>query len=121
VLLLETLFGWLDERSPGLRRIEAMANELVRRELIDEPVLALTVRAIHTRKKRFTLMTERWAVEGEVILDGGAPEARPRVPYLALVHMICDDAYDHACWVLEQLTYGDRILRLRGRAGSVIN
>ncbi len=117
VLLLETLFGWLDQRSPGLARIQAMANELVCRQLIDEPVMALTVHAIHRRKKRFTLTTERWAVEGEVILEG----ARPRVPYLALVHMICDDPIERACWVLEQLTYGDRIIRLRGRAGSVIN
>ena len=120
-LLLETLDGWIDRRSPGVARIEAMTNRLVRIELVDEPVVALNVEAVHARRKRFTWAADRWAVEGAVILDQGAPEARPRVPYLAVVHTVCDDYLDNACWVIEQLTYGERIIKLRPAPGSVIN
>ena len=116
LLAIELVIGWAD-RNPNNERIQAATNDMVRRQLIDLPVMALTVAAIHPRKTRFTLGTERWSVQGEVILagDGG------RVPYLALIHLTCDDAYDRACWTLEQLTYDSRILRLVGRAGSVIN
>jgi hypothetical protein len=120
-LLLETLYGWIDRRSPGTERIEAMTNRLVRLQLADEPVVALTVAAIHARRKRFTWAADRWAVEGAVILDEGTPESRPRVPYVAVVHTVCDDHLDRACWVIEQLTYGERIIKLRPAPGSVIN
>ena len=117
VLLLEMVIDWAERGDPSVERIQAAANDMVRRQLIDQPVMAVTVAAIHPRKTRFTLGTERWSVEGEVILagDGG------RVPYLALVHLTCDDAYDRACWTLEQLTYDSRILRLEGPARSVID
>ena len=120
-LALELLFGWIDRQSPALERIEAMTNRLVREQLADQPVAALTVAAIHARRKRFTWSTDRWAVEGEAILDAGAPEDRPRLPYLAVVHAACDDYLDRRCWVIEQLTYGERIIKLAPQPGLVIN
>lgn len=118
VLALEFAIGWSDRLGPGVERIQAISNEMIRRQLIEEGVAVVLVRGIHPRRTRFTLFTERWAVEGEVIL---ADEEATRVPYRALVHMTCSDAYDRRCWVLEQLTYGTRIMRLEGEAGSVIN
>ncbi len=118
VLVLEFAIGWSDRLGPGVERIQAVSNVMIRRQLIEEGVEVVTVRGIHPRRTRFTLYTERWAVEGDVILAG--PEAR-RVPYLALVHMTCSDSIDRRCWTLEQLTYGTRIMRLEGEAGSVIN
>ncbi|MDP6951326.1 MAG: hypothetical protein QGF53_01065 [Alphaproteobacteria bacterium] len=118
VLVLEFAIGWSDRLGPGVERIQSVANEKVRRQLIEEDIAAITVRGVHPRRKRFTLLTERWAVEGDVIMAGA--EGR-RVPYLALLHMTCSDAFDRRCWVLEQLTYGTHIMRLEGEAGSVID
>jgi hypothetical protein len=118
VLALEFAIGWSDRLGPGVERIQAVSNERVRRQLVDEGIAVVTVRGIHPRRTRFTLFTERWAVEGEVIL---ADEAATRVPYRALLHMTCSDAYDRRCWSLEQLTYGSHIMRLEGEAGSVID
>ena len=93
-------FAWIDQRAVSTERIQAMTNQFVRTQLIAEPVMGLTVASVHTRKTRFTLFTDRWAVEGEVILepdeDGG--ETR-REPYVAVLHIVCDDPLDSQCWV----------------------
>ncbi len=116
------VFAWIDQRAISTERIQAMTNQLVRNQLIAEPVMGLTVASVHTRKSRFTLFTDRWAVEGEVILepdeDGG--DAR-REPYVAVLHTVCDDPLDSQCWVLERLTYGDRTIKLDNAKRSVIN
>ncbi len=99
-----------------------MANQLVRNQLITEPVMALTVASVHTRKARFTLYTDRWAVEGEVVLQPDEDGTQPRrEPYVAVLHTICDDPIDSKCWILERLTYGDRTIRLDDAKRSVIN
>ena len=54
-------------------------------------------------------------------MDAGQSLSEHRAPYVAVVHLRCPDAEDPTCWVLERLTYGDRILRLSEPEGSVIN
>lgn len=121
VLFFEVAYEMLDRRSPDSDRIQAVTNDLVRRQLIDQPIMGITVAVIHSRKKRFSLSTDRWAVEGEVILATTAEADSERRAYVAILHTICDDHVDQRCWVLEQLTYGDRIMRLREPPSSVIN
>ncbi len=121
VIFFEVFYGMLDIWSPDQAQIQSAANDLVRRQLADEPITALTVAVIHSRKKRFSLTTDRWAVEGEVIVRDAETEERSRKPYVAVLHTICGDHLDLSCWVLEQLTYGDQIIRLRESPGSVIN
>ena len=115
------VFAWIDQRAVSVERIQAMTNQLVRNQLIAEPVMGLTVASVHTRKTRFTLYTDRWAVEGEVILEPGADGATRREAYVAVLHTVCDDPIDNKCWVLERLTYGDRTIRLDDAKRSVIN
>ncbi len=121
VLFFEVFYGMLDLWSPSADRIQAVANDLVRRQLTDQPIMALTVSAIHSRKKRFSLSTDRWAIEGDVILAETGDDLAGHHPYVAILHTVCDDHNDQRCWVLEQLTYGERIIRLRELPGSVIN
>lgn len=121
VIFFEVFYGMFDLWAPDHVQIQSAANDLVRRQLADETISALTVTTIHSRKKRFSLSTDRWAVEGELTLpgpEGGAPE---RHAYVAIVHAVCSDHASLHCWVLEQLSYGDRIIRLREAPGSVIN
>jgi flavin reductase (DIM6/NTAB) family NADH-FMN oxidoreductase RutF len=121
VLFFEFAYEAIDWRSPSSDRIQAATNDLVRRELVEQPIIALTVTAIHSRKKRFSLSTDRWAIEGEVVLAEAEDGAPDRHPYVAIVHTVCDDHIDRRCWVLEQLTYRDRIIRLQDAPDSVIN
>lgn len=83
--------------------------------------MGLTVASIHSRKKRFSLSTDRWAVEGDVVLDEGSGNPPARRPYVAILHTLCADHIERRCWVLEQLTYGEEIMRLRTPPSSVIN
>jgi hypothetical protein len=115
------VFEWIDQRAVSLDRIQAMTNQLVRTQLIAEPVMALTVASVHTRKTRFTLYSDRWAVEGEVILEPSDDGTERREPYTAVVHTICDDPLNSQCWVLERLSYGDRTIKLDDTKRSVIN
>ena len=115
------IFEWIDQRAIGLDRIQAMTNQLVRTQLIAEPVMALTVASVHTRKTRFTLYSDRWAVEGEVILEPDADGTERREPYTAVVHTICDDPLDSQCWILERLSYGDQTIKIDDTKRSVIN
>ena len=121
VLFFEVAYDAFDRRSPSADRIQAMTNDLVRRQLSDQAIMVLTVTAIHSRKKRFSLSTDRWAIEGDVILAETAEAGSERRPYIAIVHTVCDDHIDRRCWVLEQLSYGDQILRLQEPPESVIN
>ncbi len=121
VLFFEVAYEAFDRRSPSSDRIQAMTNDLVRQQLIDQPIMAVTVAVIHSRKKRFSLSTDRWAVEGNVIIGETGDVEPDHRPYVAVLHTVCDDHLDQRCWVLEQLTYGDRIIRLREAPGSVIN
>lgn len=121
VIFFEVFYGMFDLWAPDHAQIQSAANDLVRRQLSDETISALTVTNIHSRKKRFSLSTDRWAVEGEFTLsgsDGSEPVSRP---YVAILHTVCSDHTVLRCWVLEQLAYDDRILRLRESPGSVIN
>jgi len=121
ILFFEVAYEKLDWRSPDADRIQVMTNELVRELLADEPITGLTVVTIHSRKKRFSLSTDRWAIEGDVILAAPEGEQPDRRPYVAILHTLCDEHVDRRCWLLEQLTYGDRIIRLHEAPGSVIN
>ena len=121
VLFFEVIYEKFDRRSPSAGRIQAMTYDLVRRQLIDQPIMGLTVATIHSRKKRFSLSTDRWAVEGDVVLAEGTDTGPARRPYVAILHTICDDHIDRRCWVLEQLTFGEEMMRLREPPNSVIN
>lgn len=121
VLFFEVFYDMLDRNAPSTDQLQTVANDFVRRQLIDQPIAALTVVAIHSRKKRFSISTDRWAVEGEVLLRATGSGDAVRRPYVAVLHRVCDDLSDPRCWVLEQLTYGDEIIRLRDAPGSVIN
>lgn len=121
VLFFEVAYEMIDWRSPDADRIQAMTNDLVRELLFDQPIDTLTVSTIHSRKKRFSLSTDRWAIEGDVVLEQTGEAQPERRPYVAILHTVCSKHGDRRCWVLEQLTYGERVIRLREAPGSVIN
>ena len=110
VVGLYFVIQWIDARGPSEDRIKMVTVGMVTEALAGQPVTAVSVDSIHSRRKRFALSIERWAVQGQVVEQTETGES-DTVAYLAVVRTVCDDYKSLKCWQLSRLTVGNKPIR----------
>ncbi len=101
---------WYKTQGPSEERISAVTIGLVKTAVGDPRVTGVNVTSIHTRRERFGLIVERWAVQGQIITRTETGETGVE-GYIAVIETLCDDYDALRCWRMGQLSVGDEIIR----------